>query len=262
MEVGVIVAKQKNNEKNEEETAQQEFGKWDEKQKILVILAHPDDPEFFCGATLAKWIKEGHEVHYFLLTCGDKGSDEPDLSADQICRVRHEEQLAAASVLGVKSIQFLDLPDGYLLPTIDIRREVVRAIRKFKPEILVTCDPTNLFPVGSYRLNHADHRYAGQVVLDAVFPAAGNIHFFPELYKEEKLEPHSPNEVWISLTSNPDITLDVTDTWEIKMQALLKHKSQIGNPEEFQERIKKWKSAESTDENPKYEEKFRLIKWN
>jgi LmbE family N-acetylglucosaminyl deacetylase len=256
------VANQNNKNAAEEAPSQKEFGKWEQKQKILVILAHPDDPEFFCGATLAKWVKEGHEVHYFLLTCGDKGSDDPELSADQICKIRHEEQLAAAKVIGVKSIHFLDLPDGYLLPTIDIRREIVREIRKVKPDILVTCDPTNLFPSGSYRLNHADHRYAGQVVLDAVFPAAGNFHFFPELYKEEKLEPHSPKEVWISLTSNPDITLDVTDTWDIKLQALLKHKSQIGNPDEFLERIKKWRLPNSSDEKPKYEEKFRLIKWN
>ena len=110
-------------------------------------------------------------------------------------------------------------------------------------------------------MNHADHRYAGQVVLDAVFPAAGNIHFFPELFEEENLEPHSPNEVWISLTSNPDIILDVTDTWEIKLQALLQHKSQIGDPEKFIERIKKWRTPESPENKPRYEEKFRLIKW-
>jgi LmbE family N-acetylglucosaminyl deacetylase len=255
------VTNQNKNKTSEEITNQPDFGKWDEKQKILVVLAHPDDPEFFCGATLAKWVKEGHEVHYFILTCGDKGSDDPNLTADQICQIRHKEQRAAAKVIGVKSIHFLDLPDGYLLPTIEIRREVVRAIREAKPDILVTCDPTNLFPSGSYRLNHADHRYAGQVVLDAVFPAAGNIHFFPELYKEENLEPHTPNEVWISLTSNPDIKMDVTDTWEIKLQALLEHKSQIGNPEEFQERIKKWRTSESSEEKPKYEEGFRLIKW-
>ncbi|MFC2064051.1 PIG-L deacetylase family protein [Chloroflexota bacterium] len=257
----MVVAKNQTNQQTDDPPPQQELGIWDKKQIILVILAHPDDPEFFCGATLAKWIKEGHEVHYFLLTCGDKGSTDPLLSEDQICKIRHDEQLEAAKVIGVSSVKFHDAPDGYLLPTLELRREVVRAIRKVKPHILVTCDPTNLFPNGSYRLNHADHRYAGQVVLDAVFPAAGNIHFFPELHKEENLEPHSPNEVWISLTSHPDVILDVTETWEIKLEALLKHKSQIGKPEEFIERIKSWRSPKSTENKPIYEERFRLIKW-
>jgi len=240
----------------------QELGTWVDNKNILVILAHPDDPEFFCGATLARWVKQGHEVHYCLLTCGDKGSNDPEKTPAQICKTRHEEQLAAASVIGAKSVQFLDLPDGYILPSIDLRRSVVRVIRQIKPDILVTCDPTNLFPSGSYRLNHADHRYAGQVVLDAVFPAAGNIHFFPELFKEEGLQPHSPKEVWISLTSNPDVTFDVTDTWDIKLKALLEHKSQIGDPIQFADRIRNWRTAESTETDPRYEERFRLIKWD
>jgi LmbE family N-acetylglucosaminyl deacetylase len=239
----------------------EEYGTWETPKKILVILAHPDDPEFFCGATLARWVKQGHEVHYCLLTCGDKGSDDREKTADQICEIRHSEQRAAAGIIGATSVLFLDTPDGYLVPSIEMRRSVVRVIRQEKPDILVTCDPTNLFPSGGYRLNHPDHRYAGQVVLDAVFPAAGNIHFFPELFKEEGLEPHSPAEVWISLTSNPDIILDVTETWEIKLQALLEHKSQIGDPVKFIERIKNWRSAESTEDAPKYEERFRLIKW-
>lgn len=238
------------------------WGNWSEHKRILVILAHPDDPEFFCGATLAKWVREGHEVHYCLLTCGDKGSNDPEKTSDQICQIRHQEQQAAASVIGANSVQFLDLPDGYLLPSIELRRSVVRVIRQIKPDILVTCDPTNLFPSGSYRLNHADHRYAGQVVLDAVFPAAGNVHFFPELLKEEGLKAHSPKEIWISLTANPDITLDVTDTWEIKLQALLEHKSQIGDPVQFTERIRNWRSEASTEDYPRYEERFRLVKWD
>jgi LmbE family N-acetylglucosaminyl deacetylase len=258
----MMIAAVKNQKQNSSEHLEkEEWGTWTSPKKILVILAHPDDPEFFCGATLARWVRQGHEVHYFLLTCGDKGSDDSEKSADQICKIRHSEQQAAASVIGARSVQFLDLPDGYLFPTIDLRRSVVRIIRQMKPDILVTCDPTNLFPSGSYRLNHPDHRYAGQVVLDAVFPAAGNIHFFPELYKDEGLEPHSPVEVWVTLTSHPDITLDVTDTWEIKVRALREHKSQIGEPEKFLERIRNWRTDNSSEANPRYEERFRLIKW-
>jgi LmbE family N-acetylglucosaminyl deacetylase len=257
--VNVTVKKQ--DQKIINDTAQEEWGTWNTHKKILVILAHPDDPEFFCGATLARWVKQGHEVHYFLLTCGDKGSDDREKSSDQICQTRHSEQKSAASIIGASSVEFLDLPDGYLLPSIELRQSIVRVIRQKKPDIIMTCDPTNIFPLGSYRLNHPDHRYAGQVVLDAVFPAAGNIHFFPELYKEEGLEPHSPSEIWVSLTSNPDISLDVSDTWDLKIKALKEHKSQIGDPEIFAERLRNWRTADSTESNPRYEEKFKLIKW-
>jgi LmbE family N-acetylglucosaminyl deacetylase len=233
---------------------------WEAPQKILVILAHPDDPEFFCGASLARWARAGHEIHYFLLTCGDKGFDDIHASADQICTTRHAEQSAAAAIIGVKSVRFLDREDGFLVPTIDLRREVVRVIRKVKPDILVTCDPTHLF-AGDYYINHPDHRYAGQVVLDAVFPAASNPFFFPDLIENEGLQPHKPREVWISLTDNPNVILDVTDTWEDKIRALKEHRSQIGDPKEFEQRMRDRKSERSTEENEYYEEKFRVIKF-
>jgi len=235
---------------------------WQTPQKILVILAHPDYPEFFCGASLARWARAGHEIHYCLLTCGNKGYEKRDVSPDEICRIRHAEQRAAAAIIGVKNVHFLDLEDGYLTPSIDLRREVVRVIRQEKPDILVTCDPTNLFPSGTYRLNHPDHRYAGQVVMDAVFPAAGNAYFFPELLRDEGLEPHTPREVWVSLTSQPDVILDVTDTWEIKLRALKEHKSQIGDPRKFEKRMRGRRSPESTEEQPRYEEKFRLLRFS
>jgi LmbE family N-acetylglucosaminyl deacetylase len=235
-------------------------GIWNEPKKILVVLAHPDDPEFFCGATLARWARAGHEIHYFLLTCGDKGFKDPSATTAQICGIRHAEQNAAAAIIGVKSVRFLDLEDGYLVPSISLRKEIVRVIRQIKPDILVTCDPTHLF-AGDYYINHPDHRYAGQVVLDAVFPAASNPFFFPELIKDEGLVPHQPREIWVSLTGNPTVTLDVTDTWEVKIRALKEHKSQIGDPKEFEERMRSRKAERSTEENEYYEEKFRVIKY-
>jgi LmbE family N-acetylglucosaminyl deacetylase len=232
---------------------------WTDRQTILVILAHPDDPEFFCGGTLARWVKAGHEIHYCILTCGDKGSA-GGYTPEQLTNIRHEEQLNAAAIIGVKSIQFLDHEDGYLLPTLEIRREVVRVIRQIRPSILVTCDPSNLFVRENY-LNHPDHRYAGQVVLDAVFPAAGNRYFFPELLSKEGLEPYTPREIWISLTSNPNVSLDVTDTWPIKVQALKEHKSQIGDPIQFEQRMESRKADRSTIEKAFYDEKFRVLKF-
>ncbi len=232
---------------------------WQTPQKILVILAHPDDPEFFCGATLARWAKAGHTIHYWLLTCGDKGG-EPGDTPEGLCIKRHAEQNAAAKIIGVKSVQFLDLEDGTLEPSLEMRRKVVRIIRKEKPDVLVTSDPTNLFSGDRY-INHPDHRYAGQIVLDAVFPAAGNALFFPELLEKEHLEPHMPSEVWVSLTRDPNVVLDVTDTWEKKIQALKKHQSQIGDPKEFEEHMRSRRTDDSSEENPKYEEKFRVISY-
>jgi LmbE family N-acetylglucosaminyl deacetylase len=236
-------------------------GVWDSPQRILVVLAHPDDPEFFCGATLARWARAGHEIVYYLLTCGDKGfndSTTADITPDALCALRHMEQRKAAAVIGTKKVHFLDYKDGYLVPDLDLRREVVRVIRKVKPTVLVTCDPQNLF--AGYGINHPDHRAAGQVVLDAVFPAAGNKAYFPELLKEGP-EPHMPKEVWASLTSQPNVTLDVTKEWPIKLEALLHHASQIGDVDKFKARMASRHTEDSTDEHPRYEEKFRVIKY-
>ncbi len=180
------------------------------------------------------------------------------MTPSDLCALRHEEQRAAAKVIGVDAIHFLDLEDGYLVPSLDLRREIVCLIRREKPDILVTCDPQNLFAV--YGLNHPDHRAAGQVVLDAVFPAAGNKAFFPELLAEG-LEPFMPKEIWCSLTSQPNTVLDVTETWPVKLEALLNHKSQIGDVEKFKARMKSRRAEDSTDEDPRYEEKFRVVKY-
>lgn len=237
-------------------------GIWDSPKSILLVLAHPDDPEFFCGGTLAFWARAGHKITYFLLTCGDKGfndSSPADLTPDALCAIRHTEQQAAADVIGAQAVHWLERPDGYLVPDLELRREVVRAIRRFKPDILVTCDPQNLF--AGYGINHPDHRAAGQVTIDAVFPAAGNKTYFPELL-DEGLEPHMPKEVWCSLTSQPNTIMNVTGTWPIKLEALLQHKTQIGDPEEFKKRMSTRHTEDTTDANPRFEEKFRVVKYD
>jgi LmbE family N-acetylglucosaminyl deacetylase len=231
---------------------------WEGPQKILVILAHPDDPEFFCGASIARWTQAGHHVRYCLLTCGDKGTKDRSLESSALCCIRQEEQRNAAKVLGVHEVRFLDYSDGYLLPDLTLRRDVTRVIRQEAPDILVTCDPTTLY-VGDSHLNHPDHRAAGQVVLDAVYPAARDHLNFIELWRDEKLEPHIVKEVWICGSQSPNVILDVTDKWETKIQALYEHKSQIGDPEKLAERMRDRRIEDSTPENPRYEEKFRRL---
>ncbi len=231
---------------------------WESKKKILVILAHPDDPEFFLGGTIARWIKAGHEVRYVLLTQGDKGAKDENLTAADVSEIRIREQRDAVGFLGVASVDFMDYEDGYLVPDLEMRKRVVRFIRKYKPQILVTCDPSNLFPSSQY-INHPDHRYAGQVVVDAVFPAAGNHFFFMDLL-EEGYAPHEVEEVWMSLTTEPDVILDVTEHFSTKVDALKKHASQIGDPDAFEARMVERMSKTETGEM-KFEEQFRRIKF-
>ncbi|NLF52257.1 MAG: PIG-L family deacetylase [Leptolinea sp.] len=230
---------------------------WKTKKSILVVLAHPDDPEFFCGGTLARWTKAGHDVHYCLITNGNKGSDDPNITPVELATLREIEQKKAAEIIGVHHIEQLGYDDGMLIADLQARKDVVRVIRKIKPNILVSCDPTNFFPNEGY-INHSDHRTAGQIALDAVFPASGNRMFFPELITEENLHPHSVEEVWLSLTSQPDINIDITDTFEIKIKALLEHKSQIGDPDTFERRMRNTRhTKDTTIDNPRYEEGFK-----
>jgi len=231
---------------------------WEGIKDILVILAHPDDPEFFLGGSIARWVSEGHHVRYLLLTKGDKGAQDGSLNFETIIKTRITEQQNAANYLGVKSVKFLDYEDGYIIPDLELRKMIVREIRLLKPNILVTCDPSNLFPSKRY-INHPDHRYTGQAVLDAVFPAAGNQFFFPELIGEG-YEPHEVEEVWMSLTNQPDVELDVSKEWETRLEALKLHASQIGDHQAFTKYM--LERLEIVDNEPiKYFEKFRVIKF-
>lgn len=231
---------------------------WETPQKILIILAHPDDPEFFCGATIHRWVLAGHQVSYCLLTCGDKGTKDLLLTSDEVCCIRQNEQRAAAKVLGVEEVKFLGYPDGYLVADLNLRRDITRVIRSEKPDILVTCDPQTLFTLFG-GVNHPDHRAAGQATLDAVFPAARDHLYFLDLWKDERLDPHIVREVWVCGTLQPNVIIDVTEHWETKIQALYEHKSQIGDPVKLAERIRNRRTEDSTAEQPRYEEKYRRL---
>jgi len=229
-----------------------------EPDRVLLVLAHPDDPKFFCGATLAKWARAGKEIHYLLLTCGDKGSDDPAMTPEMLCADRQAEQRAAAAVIGAKDVMFLSYRDGELMNTLDVRRAIAREIRRFKPRVVVTCDPTTYFRANAY-INHTDHRTAGAATLDAVFPAAGNRMYFPELLKEG-LEPYAPKEVWMSQTNEPNVWVEVNDTIDIKLAALREHKSQVKEPEALEKRIRdRLRRPELNGEF--YAEGFRVIRF-
>lgn len=227
---------------------------WETPQTILVVLAHPDDPEFFCGASIARWVQMGHTVHYCLLTRGDKGVRDKAVDPVELARTRELEQRAAADTLGVKDVVFLDFVDGYVVADLAARKAVTAAIRRFKPDIVVGCDPTFIF--GENNINHPDHRAAGQIVVDAIFPAVGNAMYFKELL-DEGLDPVSVKEVWLSVTGSPNTTVDVTAFWEQKIQALHCHVTQIADMNQLDERMRGRRTPDSTAEMPRYEEKFR-----
>ena len=231
----------------------------DTNNHVLVVLAHPDDPEFFCGATLAKWARQGKEINYLLLTCGDKGSDNPDMTPEMLCVDRQAEQRAAAKIIGAQSVVFLNYPDGELANTREVQRDIVRAIRRVKPHSVVSCDPTTLFRPNNAGVNHPDHRAAGAATLDAIFPASGNRMYFPELLAEG-LEPHAPKEVWLSVTNEPSVWVNVNDTLEIKLAALRAHQSQIKDPAALEKRIRERLRRADVD-GEFYAEGFRVIRF-
>ncbi len=230
---------------------------WSEVKKILVILAHPDDPEFFCGATIARWTRMGHQVYYALLTRGDKGGNGRWVDPVELVEKREAEQKAAGAILGVSKITFLDYPDGYLQASPETRKAVVRLIREERPNIVVSCDPTNYFHRNN-RINHPDHRAAGQIVLEAIYPASGNMLYYPELL-DEGLGAHQVEEVWFSLSREPNTTIDVTSTWEVRLQALHQHRSQIDDMAKFDQAQRNRRTPDSTLESPRYEESFRRV---
>jgi len=232
---------------------------WAGKKKILVILAHPDDPEFFCGATIARWCHLGHDVHYCLITKGQRGAQDEQISDFEIENTRIAEQNAAARSLGVSSVKFLDFMDGDLVPDLLLRAEIIREIRLVKPDIVVTCDPLNLFPAEN-RINHPDHRAAGQVVLDAVFPNAGNPRYWIEDHNHVKLEPHQVEEVWLALTHQPNLIIDVSAYFEKKVDAIICHQSQIREEAgKFKEKYRSRWETDPEDGQLKYFEKFKRI---
>jgi LmbE family N-acetylglucosaminyl deacetylase len=231
----------------------QEELNWAAGTKILVILAHPDDPEFFMGATIASWTLAGYKVQYGLLTDGARGISAAYPDWTLLPEIRKFEQKNAAAVLGVHEIEYFGYPDGFLMTSLDMHRCIVAFIRKVQPDILVTCDPNMLFSHGRY-INHPDHRAAGQIVVDSLFPAVGNASFFPELMAEG-LMPWQVKELWLCLTAEPELLLDVEAYWRTRYQALCEHRSQIGDPEILLQRL----TARRNDLQEPYKEGFKRI---
>ena len=192
---------------------------------VLAVFAHPDDAEITAGGTIAKWCAAGRTVHLLVLTNGDRGSSDAAVDPVELATTRERETAAAAEVLGVQATTVLGVRDGELENSPQVRRDVVNAIRVLRPSTLVSCDPTAWFLDDRY-VNHADHRTAGEIAVDSIFPGAGNPHFFPE-HLVQGLEAHQVTDLWLGLTSEPNHHEDVTGHLETKLAALAKHESQV-----------------------------------
>lgn len=188
----------------------------------LVITPHPDDAEFGVAGTVANWTKQGMDVVYAVCTNGDKGSSDPEMTSEKLAKIREKEQSKAADLLGVREVVFLRYPDQELEDTPQFRKELVRLIRRYRPEVVVTSNPYRKY------IWHRDHRVCGRAVLDAVFPYARDRLSYPDLI-EEGLEPHKVREVWLWGSEDANYTSDVTETFDVKVDALCCHVSQVGN---------------------------------
>jgi LmbE family N-acetylglucosaminyl deacetylase len=223
---------------------------------VMVIAAHPDDIEFGPAGTIARWIAEGCRATYVLITSGDVGIADAGMTKARATEIREDEQTEAARITGVEEVVFLREPDGMLQPTLALRKKLVREIRRVRPEVVVTNDPTIYFVNGSY-INHPDHRAAATAALDAVFPAAGQPNLFEEL-AEEGLRAHKVRKVYISWTQDADTWVNVSDSIDTKIAALRAHASQMRDwdPEPM---IRKWSAETAKGKEMEYAESFKVV---
>jgi len=189
------------------------------------VFAHPDDAEISAGGTLAKWAAAGREVHLLVLTNGDRGSSDPAQDREDLARIRYTETVAAGHVLGLASVRILSIHDGELENTDDVREAVTRRVREVRAETLLSCDPTLIFFKDSY-YNHSDHRTAGFIALDSVFPGSGNPHFHSE-HLGEGLEVQEVTDVWLGWSDEPNHVEDISEHFRTKVDALAEHASQL-----------------------------------
>jgi LmbE family N-acetylglucosaminyl deacetylase len=226
-------------------------------ERAMIIVAHPDDIEFVVAGTAAKWARAGTAVRYVLATSGDAGSHVPGITREEVARIREEEQRAAVRIAGVEDVVFLGYHDGEVEPTLALRRDLVREIRRFKPDVVICYDPTHLL-MGNRYINHPDHRAVGLAALDAIAPAAAMPLVFPEL-REEGLEPHQVKEVFITSSSESDTWIDISDTIDIKIEALRQHTSQFPDGWDPSEMIRGWAVENGEKAGIPYAEVYRRI---
>jgi len=226
-------------------------------RRILCISAHPDDNEFTIGGSVARWSREGRDVAFCLVTTGGAGVNEHTPSSAGLIPIREKETRAAARILGVSEVILLGYPDGTLQPTLEMRRDLTRVIRRLRPDIVVTGDPTVRF-YGNEYMNHPDHRAVADAALDAIFPSSETNAIFPEL-RSEGLERHKVKQVFLSGARDPDVYVDIARTLTAKCRALKAHRSQVGKGEWVDQLLKAWAMRDGKKAGLRYAEAFKRM---
>ncbi len=207
-------------------------------EQVLMITAHPDDVDFGCGGTVARWTKAGVSVAYCVVTNGDAGGFDPAVPRSDIAGIRQAEQLAAAAEVGVTDVTFLGYPDGRLYVSHELRRDISRVLRRVRPQRVVSQSPQRNF--ARIYASHPDHLAAGEAALSAVYPDARNPFAHPELLAEEGLEPYAVAEVWLMAGEVADHFVDITETYDRKLAALHAHVSQTAHMDDLDGMLRGW----------------------
>jgi LmbE family N-acetylglucosaminyl deacetylase len=227
-------------------------------RKAMVVMAHADDAEYGVSGTVAKWRAEGWDVVYVICTDGSKGSSDPKITQKQLSEIRRKEQIAAGRVLGLKNIVFLGYEDSLLQPTLGLRKDITREIRRSKPDILICMYPMRNLD-GHWGFGHPDHMASGEAAMSAVFPTARDHMTFPELL-EEGLETHKVSEVWIVGHPEPNHWVDVSGFIDTAAKALAQHKSQVEHPyKKIREMMGNWRRKTATGRGMEYAEAYKKI---
>jgi LmbE family N-acetylglucosaminyl deacetylase len=227
----------------------------------LVVVAHPDDIEFGCAGTVARWVQEGARVAYVLVTNGAAGSSDPEMTRERLAEVREAEARASAKVVGVDQVEFLGYEDGLLEPTLEVREKIVRLIRRVRPEVVVTTDTTTRY-FGERYINHPDHRAAGEATLAAVIPGSDTRLAYPELL-DEGLEPVKLTAVWLMMNMEPNLVVDIGDFIEKKIESLACHVTQVGeNVDDSLGFVRGMAEFSATREAFQYGEAFRVFRFD
>lgn len=225
-------------------------------ESAMAIVAHPDDVEFSCAGTLAVWARAGARISLVLCTSGDVGIARKDITRLQAAAIREAEAEDAAKIIGAAEIRFLREPDGSLQATLELRRKLVREIRRFRPEVVITGDPTVVWAGDNY-INHPDHRAVALASVDAIFPAAGQPHVFEDL-AAEGLEAHKVRKVYVTNWRDGNLWVPIDDTIDVKVASLKAHKSQMGGWD-VEKNIKEWAADRAKDHGMNYAEIYRVV---
>lgn len=225
----------------------------DEFNRVMVVVAHPDDMEFSCSGTVAKFVKEGKQVVLVQCTSGDKGTARRDITSADLAAMREAEEREACRRLGVQTIEFLRLGDGELVPDVSFRERIVRQIRTHRPDIVITHDPFRPYSL------HPDHRAVGITTVDSVYPTARDPLYFPD-HLAAGLEPHKVAELWLYGSEYPDTFIDISGTFDDKINALKAHASQVGEAEGLADRMRERAAEIGQPQGIPLAEAFKVIK--